>query len=67
MVVVGNYPLAIGGDFIMAIDGQQVESNDSLTRALSHKRAGDFLELTLFRNGAKESVRVKLGEAPQVL
>jgi S1-C subfamily serine protease len=67
VVVVGNYPLAIGGDFITAVEGQQVDGNESLTRALSHKRAGDFLDLTLYRGGKNERVRIKLSEAPQVL
>ncbi len=66
-VLVGNYPLPIGGDFITAIEGRQVDGNESLTRALSRKRPGDLLELTLYRNGQSERVRIKLSEAPQVL
>ena len=66
-VLVGNYPLPIGGDFITAIEGRQVDSNESLTRALSRKRPGDLLEVTLYRAGKNERVRVKLGEAPAVL
>jgi len=66
-VLVGNYPLAIGGDFIVAIEGQPVDGNESLTRALSRKRPGDLLELTLYRGGRNERVRIKLNEAPQVL
>jgi S1-C subfamily serine protease len=64
-VIVGNYPVGIGGDFIVAIDGQAVEGNDSLTRALSRKRGDDWMELTLYRNGKKEQLKVKLGSAPQ--
>jgi S1-C subfamily serine protease len=67
MVVVGSYPLGIGGDFIVAVEGQSVQGNDSLTRALARKRPGEFLELTLYRNGQRERVRIKLAEAPQVL
>jgi S1-C subfamily serine protease len=66
-VLVGNYPLPIGGDFITAIEGRQVDGNESLQRALSRKRPGDLLELTLYRNGQRERVRIKLAEAPQVL
>jgi S1-C subfamily serine protease len=66
-VLVGNYPLPIGGDVITAIEGQQVESNESLTRALSKKHPGDLLEMTLYRGGKNERVKIKLGEAPQVL
>ncbi len=66
-VLVGNYPLPIGGDFITAIEGQQVESNESLTRALSKKHPGELLDVTLYRGGKNERVKIKLGEAPQVL
>jgi S1-C subfamily serine protease len=67
VVIVGNYRLGVGGDLIMTIDGQPVEGNDSLRRALDRKRAGDTLELTVYRNGRTQRVRVQLGEAPQAL
>jgi S1-C subfamily serine protease len=66
-VIVSNMQLGIGGDLIMAIDGRPVEGSDSLQRVMNRKRAGDFLDLTIFRNGRTQKVRVKLGEAPQTL
>jgi S1-C subfamily serine protease len=66
-VVVGNYPLGIGGDLIVAVEGQPVEGKESLSRALSRKKGGDPLEVTVYRGGRRQQVRVKLGEAPQVL
>ena len=66
-VVVGNYPLGVGGDLIIAVEGQPVEGNDSLQRVLARKRAGDTLNLTIFRNGRSQRVTVRLGEAPQTL
>lgn len=66
-VIVGNYPLGIGGDFITAIDGQPVEGNESLQRMLNRKRGGDWMDLTLYRDGKKMQLRVKLGSAPQEL
>lgn len=65
MVIVGNYRLGVGGDLIVAVEGQPVESNDMLTRVLNRKRAGDILNLTVYRNGRNARVQVKLGEAPQ--
>jgi S1-C subfamily serine protease len=38
-----------------------------LQRAISRKRAGDTLELTVYRNHSRQKIRVKLGEAPQAL
>ncbi|MFN7992342.1 MAG: trypsin-like peptidase domain-containing protein [Bryobacteraceae bacterium] len=67
VAIVGIYQIGIGGDLIVAVDGQPVDSNDSLQRVLNHKRAGDLLELTIYRNRRTQKVRVKLGEAPQAL
>ncbi|MSV29072.1 MAG: trypsin-like serine protease [Bryobacterales bacterium] len=67
VVVVSNYRIGVGGDLIMAIDGKPVENNDSLQRALNRKRAGDMIELTLYRNGRQTQLKVRLGESPQAL
>jgi S1-C subfamily serine protease len=64
-VIVGNYPLRIGGDFIIEVEGKRVEGTNSLTGVLARKRGGELLDVTVFRNGRPEHVKVKLGEAPQ--
>jgi S1-C subfamily serine protease len=61
-VQIGNAQVLVGGDLIMSIDGQPVDRDDAISRALAHKRSGDTLELTIFRNGRTTNVRVKLGE-----
>jgi len=61
-VQIGNAQLLVGGDLIMSIDGQPVERDDAISRALAKKHSGDTLELTIFRNGRTINVRVKLGE-----
>lgn len=66
-VIVGNYPLGIGGDLIVAVDGDPVKRSDSLQRALNRKRGGDPMELTVFRNGRTMKIKVTLGSAPQRL
>jgi S1-C subfamily serine protease len=66
VVDVGNVELGIGGDLIIAIDGQPVEREDALVRALSHKRVGDTITLTIIRNGRTYSLPVKLVRAPDV-
>ena len=63
-VVVGNYELGIGGDLIMAIDGKPVDRADAISSMLAKKRAGDTIELTVYRGGKQQTVKVKLGEAP---
>jgi S1-C subfamily serine protease len=64
---VGNVPLGIGGDLIVAIDGQPVTRDDDLQRTMNHKRAGDNMELTIKRDGRTQKVNVKLGAAPENL
>lgn len=63
-VVVGNYELGVGGDLIMAIDGKTVDRSDAISTTLAKKRAGDVIDLTVYRAGKQSSVKVKLGEAP---
>jgi S1-C subfamily serine protease len=64
VVVIGNYELGIGGDLIVAIDGQPVERRDAISRALANRRPGDVLNLTIYRNGRTLQVKVTLGEDP---
>ena len=65
VLVGGTYPLNIGGDLIVGVDGQPVDSADTLRRAMNKKRAGDPLTLTVYRSGHNVDISVKLGEAPQ--
>jgi S1-C subfamily serine protease len=67
MVVVGGFQLGIGGDLILAADGQNIEDNNTLPTLLNRKRGGDTIELAIYRNGHTQKVQVKLGEAPQQL
>jgi S1-C subfamily serine protease len=64
VVIIGNSQIGIGGDFITAADGQKVQREDALVRIVAHKRVGDTLELTVFRNGRSYRVPVKLLRAP---
>ena len=65
VVRVGNYRLGVGGDLIMAVDDQPIQDNDTLPGLLNRKRGGDTMVFTVFRNGRRTNVSVKLGEAPQ--
>lgn len=64
-VIVGNIEMGIGGDLIMAIDGEKADRADALTRAMSRKRPGDTMELTIYRGGRTIKQKVTLGEAPE--
>ncbi|HUK16809.1 MAG TPA: trypsin-like peptidase domain-containing protein [Bryobacteraceae bacterium] len=67
IVIVANYQLGVGGDLITAVEGQAVESKQTLQRVMDRKHGGDPLNLTVYRNGRSQKVTVRLGEAPQQL
>jgi S1-C subfamily serine protease len=64
-VNVGGYRIGVGGDLIVAADGQAIDDRDTLTRMLTRKHGGDQMELTVYRNGRNQRIHVKLGEQPQ--
>jgi len=67
-VIVGNYPILMGGDYIVAIDGKPVEDGkNSLASIMGVKHGGDMMELAVIRNGRKETLQVKLGIGAQQL
>src|SRR5580704_3053365 len=67
VIVGGRYRLGIGGDLIIAIDGNPVEGQDALTRAMSEKRPGEKIVLTIFRGNRTMKVTITLGSAPEAL
>ncbi len=67
VIVGGAYQLAVGGDLIVAVEGQPVTSRDALQKVMDRKRGGDMLELTVYRHGRTMDLKIKLGEAPAEL
>jgi S1-C subfamily serine protease len=59
----GNIPIMLGGDLIVAIDDQKVEDEQDLSQMMNNHRAGDTVKVTIFRNKKKMDVNVALGEA----
>jgi len=59
----GNIPIMVGGDLIVAIDGQKVEDQQDLAQIMNNHRAGDTVRLTVYRGKKKMDVSVVLGEA----
>ena len=53
----------VGGDLIVAIDGQQVQDQQALGQVMNSHRAGDTVRLTIYRAKKKMDVNVSLGEA----
>ena len=59
----GNIPIMLGGDLIVAIDGEKVQDEQDLSQMMNNHRAGDTVKVTIFRNKKKVDVNVALGEA----
>jgi S1-C subfamily serine protease len=62
----GNMPVMVGGDLIVAMDGQEIANTQDLAAAMNSHRAGDTVTLTIFRGRKKVDVQVKLGDATDV-
>jgi len=61
----GNIPIMLGGDLIVAIDDQRVEDEQDLSQMMNNHRAGDTVKVTIYRGKKKMDVSVALGEARQ--
>src|SRR5580704_7270823 len=61
----GNTPILVGGDLIVALDGEQVEDQQELAQMMNNHRAGDTVRITIYRGKKKLEVNVVLGEARQ--
>ncbi|MGB7281131.1 MAG: trypsin-like peptidase domain-containing protein [Candidatus Acidiferrum sp.] len=58
----GMQRITIGGDVIVAIDGQSIADQSDMNLVLNRKRPGDTVKVTVYRGGKKLDVPVKLGE-----
>ena len=63
-VLAGMRKLHIGGDVIVAMDGQKVAGQIDVSLVLNRKRPGDTINVTVYRGGKKMDIPVKLGERP---
>src|SRR5208337_1645948 len=49
----GNIPITVGGDLIVAIDDQKVEEQQDLAKIMNNHRAGDTVRITIYRGKKK--------------
>jgi S1-C subfamily serine protease len=59
----GNTPVMLGGDLIVAMDGQEITSPQDMAAAMNSHRAGDTVTITVFRGRKKMDFKVKLSDA----
>jgi S1-C subfamily serine protease len=58
----GMRRIVIGGDVIVALDGQKVANQFDMNVLLNRKRPGDTVSVTVYRGAKKMDIAVKLGE-----
>jgi S1-C subfamily serine protease len=59
----GNSAIMLGGDLIIAVDGEKIEDQQDLAQIMNNHRAGDSVRMTVYRGKKKMEVTVTLGEA----
>jgi S1-C subfamily serine protease len=63
---VGNTPILLGGDLIVAIDGQQVSDSQEVDVIMEKHQAGDTVSVTFYRGHKQITLKLIAGEAQDV-
>jgi S1-C subfamily serine protease len=59
----GNIPILIGGDLLLAIEGQPIQDQQDLSHVMQKHRSGDTVTVTVYRGKKRMDIKVILGEA----
>jgi S1-C subfamily serine protease len=59
----GNTPILLGGDLIVAIDGQPVTNPQEINAIMEKHQAGDTVSVTFYRGQKKITLKLIAGEA----
>lgn len=59
----GNAPIMIGGDLLVAIDGQPIEDQQDLSHVMQNHHSGDTVTVTVYRGRKRMDFKLVLGEA----
>jgi S1-C subfamily serine protease len=60
---VGNTPIILGGDLIVAIDGREVTDPEDINTMMEKHQAGDTISVTFYRGHKEMTLKLILGEA----
>ena len=60
---VGNTPIMLGGDLIVAIDGQQVTDPQDISVIMDKHQAGDVVSVSILRGHRQMTLKLQLAEA----
>ncbi|MBL8187517.1 MAG: trypsin-like peptidase domain-containing protein [Acidobacteria bacterium] len=61
----GRYQIPIGGDIIVAMDGQKIASRDDYDRVLNNKNVGESVRVEVIRDGRRLTLPLTLDEGPR--
>ena len=61
----GNVEIKLGGDLIVALNGERVEDLMDVSHFMANHRAGETVKVTVYRKNQKLDVPVTLGEAQE--
>ena len=61
---IDGFPTPVGGDVVVALDGEPVRDFDDLLTRIAFKRPGDQVTLTVVRDGRQRDVTVTLEARP---
>ena len=60
-----GFPMQVGGDVIVGVEGTSIGSHEELSRYLMlHTEPGQTVDVTVIRDGDRETVQVTLGSRP---
>jgi S1-C subfamily serine protease len=59
----GNAPIMIGGDLLVAIEGQPVEDQQDLSHVMQNHHSGETVTVTVYRGKKRMDFKVVLGES----
>jgi S1-C subfamily serine protease len=58
----GNQQIMLGGDLIVAIDGEDIQDQQDMAHVMNRHRVGDSVHVTFYRGKRKMEIDVALGE-----
>ncbi|MGE0886191.1 MAG: S1C family serine protease [Blastocatellales bacterium] len=61
----GRYQIPVGGDIIVAMDGQKIASRDDYDRVLNNKNVGERVQVEVMRDGRRVTLTLTLDEGPR--
>jgi S1-C subfamily serine protease len=62
--LVGNSMMILGGDILVEVDGQPIDSKPQLDRIIDNKKPGEVVTVKIYRQSRPMTLRVPLIESP---